>query len=76
MKNNPIWEFGNTGAIIKLRYPSKKYGDLEVTIDTEDDAIFVENETSFGLGETWIPIELMKHIVSHYDEAKTTGQVE
>ena len=74
MKNNPIWKFSKTNTIIKIDYPSKRFGNLEVTIDTEEDSVFVESELE--VFETWIPIELMEHIMLHYHEAKTTGKIE
>ena len=80
MKNNPVWDFSNTNQIIKINYPSKRYGNLEVTIDTEDDTVFVEKAGAdcciCHAEEAWVPIELMKHIVLHYNEAKKTGTVE
>jgi len=78
MENNPVWDFSNTNQIIKINYPSKRYGNLEVTIDTEDDTVFIAKE-NYGEGnpeDIWTPISLMKHIVLHYDEAKSTGKVE
>ena len=74
MRNNPTWRFSKTNTIIKIDYPSKRFGNLEVTIDTEEDSVFIESELK--VHETWVPIELMEHIVSYYNEAKKTGTVE
>ena len=63
MENSPIWEFN--GSYIRI-----KVDDIIVMlIDTDVDKIYF-------LDDYVMTIDMMKHIVLNYDEAKRTNTIE
>ena len=63
MENNPVWEFN--GSYIRI-----KVDDIIVMlIDTDDDKLYF-------LDDYVMTIDMMKHIVLNYDEAKKTNTIE
>jgi len=63
MKDNPVWEFNGNYIRIKVN------GIIVILIDTDSDLIHIL--------DNYVPtIDMLKHIVMHYDEAENIGKLE
>jgi hypothetical protein len=63
MENNPVWEFN--GSYIRIKVDNI----IVMLIDTDDDKLYF-------LDDYVMTIDMMKHIVLNYDEAKKTNTIE